>query len=93
MRECGAFGPSSGGSASPESVSGRLVYPSEIHTLPDLTGYLKFAGDMPLAKVRIRYEARPIVVEPLILVVGKWSTSICVQPAKPTLFGGRHAFV
>lgn len=89
----GGFGSSNGGSTSPESVSERLVLPSEIHTLPDLTGYLKFAGDIPLAKVRMRYKARPKVVEPLILVAGKWTTGIGVHPGGPALFGGGDAVV
>jgi type IV secretory pathway TraG/TraD family ATPase VirD4 len=31
----------------------RVVLPSEIASLPDLTGYVAFAGDHPLAKVRL----------------------------------------
>ena len=89
----GGFGSSNGGSASAESVPERLVLPSEIHTLPDLTGYLKFAGDMPLAKVRMRYKARPMVVEPLVLVASKWTTCIGVQGGGATLFGGVDAIV
>ncbi|MES3022796.1 MAG: type IV secretion system DNA-binding domain-containing protein [Pseudomonadota bacterium] len=89
----GGLGSSSGGNSSPETVAERLVLPSEIHTLPDLTGYLKFAGDMPLAKVRMRYKARPKVVEPLILVKGKWTTEIDLRAGGPTLFGGGDAFV
>jgi type IV secretory pathway TraG/TraD family ATPase VirD4 len=89
----GGFGPAGGGSASPESVSERLVLPSEIHTLPDLTGYLKFAGDMPLAKVRVRYKKRPKVVEPLILVAGKWTICIRGHAGGTTLFGGTNVIV
>jgi type IV secretory pathway TraG/TraD family ATPase VirD4 len=32
----------------------RVVLPSEIASLPDLTGYLAFAGDHPIARVRLR---------------------------------------
>src|ERR671931_1829829 len=32
----------------------RVVLPSEIASLPDLTGYLAFAGDFPIARVRLR---------------------------------------
>jgi type IV secretory pathway TraG/TraD family ATPase VirD4 len=31
----------------------RVVLPSEIASLPDLTGYLAFAGDYPIAKVKL----------------------------------------
>ena len=34
-------------------VRERAVMPSEIHKLPDLTGYLKLAGDYPIAKVKL----------------------------------------
>ena len=32
----------------------RVVLPSEIASLPDLTGYLAFAGDYPIARVELR---------------------------------------
>ena len=32
----------------------RVVLPSEIASLPDLTGYLAFAGDYPIARVKLR---------------------------------------
>jgi hypothetical protein len=31
----------------------RLVLPSEIQKLPDLEGYLNFAGDWPVIKVKV----------------------------------------
>ena len=34
-------------------VRERAVLPVEIHALADLTGYLKFAGDYPIAKVKL----------------------------------------
>lgn len=37
------------------------VLPSEIQILPDLEGFLKIAGDLPVCKVRIEYKARPII--------------------------------
>ncbi len=89
----GGLGNGSRGNIAPESVRERLVLPSEIHTLPDLTGYLKFSGDIPLAKVRIRYQSRLQVVEPLILVKGKWTTAIDEQRAGTRLFGGGDAVV
>lgn len=89
----GGFGTGGKSSATNESVRERLVLPSEIHTLPDLTGYLKFAGDIPLARVRVRYRERTVVVEPLLLVKGKWTTPIDTQRAGMALFGGGDVVV
>jgi type IV secretory pathway TraG/TraD family ATPase VirD4 len=36
-----------------QRVRERVVLPSEIASLPDLTGYLAFAGDYPVAKVKL----------------------------------------
>jgi type IV secretory pathway TraG/TraD family ATPase VirD4 len=33
----------------------RVVLPSEVASLPDLTGYLAFAGDYPVAKVKLEF--------------------------------------
>ena len=63
-----------------------MVKPSEIHGLPDLTGYLKFAGDIPFSKVRMTYKDRPTRIEPLILIDGKWTKSIAEQQAAKSLF-------
>ncbi len=41
-------------------VRERAVMPSEIHKLPDLTGYLKLAGDYPIAKVKLTPKDYPI---------------------------------
>lgn len=38
-----------------------IVLPSEIQTLPNLTAYVKFAGDWPVARVKTRYTERPII--------------------------------
>lgn len=40
-------------SRSTERVRERVVLPAEIAALPDLTGYVGFAGDRPIAKVHI----------------------------------------
>jgi hypothetical protein len=45
----------------------RVVSPAEIHLLPNLTGYLKFAGNYPIAKVRMQYKARNEVIEPMVM--------------------------
>jgi type IV secretory pathway TraG/TraD family ATPase VirD4 len=41
-------------------VRERAVMPSEIHKLPDLTGYLKLAGDYPIAKVKLKPKDYPV---------------------------------
>jgi len=45
----------------------RVVMPSEIQSLPELTGYVAFAGDIPIARVRLvpqHYRARhPAIME------------------------------
>lgn len=59
---------SSGGSTgakmnlSNRTVSEFLVTPAEFHLLPNLTGYLKFAGEYPVSKVRLKYKRRPVVI-------------------------------
>lgn len=42
----------------------RLVMASEIATLPDLTGYIKFSGEWPAAKIRLPIPAYPVRVAP-----------------------------
>lgn len=41
-------------------VRERAVMPSEIHKLPDLNGYLKLAGDYPIAKVKLKPKDHPV---------------------------------
>ncbi len=72
-------------SSGTETVAERIVRPSEIHGLPDLTGYLKFAGDIPIARVKMRYKKRKVVTEPLIVINGVWTNPIESQPRR--LFG------
>ncbi len=50
-----SFGTGGGGSLtySTNIVMERLVLPSEIQKLPDLEGYLNFAGDWPVIKVKV----------------------------------------
>lgn len=54
-------------SLSNRSITERIVSPTEIHLLPNLTGYLKFAGDYPVCKIKMTYKKRPIVTEPMIM--------------------------
>jgi len=42
-------------SAQLQRVRERVVLPSEIASLPDLSGYLAFAGDHPIARVKLEY--------------------------------------
>ncbi|MGJ7574863.1 type IV secretion system DNA-binding domain-containing protein [Variovorax sp. RB2P76] len=45
----------------------RVVSPAEFHLLPNLTGYVKLAGDYPIARVTLKYRARQMVVAPIVL--------------------------
>ena len=45
---------------STKPVKERLVLPAEIAGLPDLTGYLAFSGDLPIAKVRLTPRTYPV---------------------------------
>lgn len=55
-----SFSTSGGGSFSysPSIITERLVLPSEIQKLPDLEGYLNFAGDWPVIKVKVPLPAQ-----------------------------------
>ena len=48
----------------------RLVSPAEFHLLPNLTGYVKLAGNYPVARVTMKYKARPVVVAPMLMADG-----------------------
>ncbi|HDR9474427.1 type IV secretion system DNA-binding domain-containing protein [Burkholderia multivorans] len=52
-----------------------LVMPSEIHNLPDLTGYLKLAGKHPIARVTMQYKERRKVIEPIVMAKNAWTTA------------------
>jgi hypothetical protein len=45
----------------------RLVSPAEFHLLPALTGYVKLAGDFPIARVTLKYRHRPVVAPSLVM--------------------------
>jgi type IV secretory pathway TraG/TraD family ATPase VirD4 len=70
------------GSTSLDSETEFVVQPSDVHTLPDLTGYVKIAGDVPLARVSLTYKKRPIVTEALIVIDNKWTQPIAQQPRR-----------
>lgn len=59
-------GSSSGSTISNERAMERVVLPSEIASLPDLTGYLAFAGDLPIARVNLNVIAFDEVAERFI---------------------------
>lgn len=61
VNESNSFGVESsrdGVSLSGKRLERHLVTPTQITIMPDLTGYLKIAGDYPLAKVVIKYKSR-----------------------------------
>ncbi|SFQ70544.1 Type IV secretory pathway, VirD4 component, TraG/TraD family ATPase [Variovorax sp. OK605] len=55
------------GTVSHRQDTERMVSPAEFHLLPNLTGYVKLAGDYPLARVSMKYKARQAVVPPIVL--------------------------
>lgn len=56
----------SGKSSSTRRTTSRLVLPSEIMTLPNLSAYLKLAGDYPVARVRIPVVPAREVCKPFV---------------------------
>jgi type IV secretory pathway TraG/TraD family ATPase VirD4 len=44
----------------------KVVTASEIQAFKEMQGYVAFAGDYPIAKVQMEYEAFPIVIEPFV---------------------------
>jgi len=53
-------------SLSVRQFSERAVMPAEIAALPDLTGYLALAGDVPIRKVKLVPQLREMVTEPYL---------------------------
>ena len=48
----------------------RLVSPAEFHLLPNLCGYVKLAGNHPIARVSLKYRRRPVVMPPMLMADG-----------------------
>ena len=48
----------------------RLVSPAEFHLLPNLCGYVKLAGNHPIARVALAFRQRPVVVPPMLMADG-----------------------
>jgi type IV secretory pathway TraG/TraD family ATPase VirD4 len=53
-------------SVRPERVRERIVLPTEIAGLPDLTGYIGFAGDRPVARVTLEHYEYRNINEPFV---------------------------
>ncbi|WP_342234377.1 type IV secretion system DNA-binding domain-containing protein [Ralstonia sp. OTU4908] len=53
----------------------RVVMASQLHTLPDLTGYLKYSGNFPISRVTMLYKNRKSVIEPLVMAENRWTTA------------------
>jgi len=75
------------GTVSHRQDTERMVSPAEFHLLPNLTGYLKLAGDYPLARVTMQYKARPLVARAVVM-----SDAFAHQPpGEGLLFGADDA--
>jgi type IV secretory pathway TraG/TraD family ATPase VirD4 len=72
-----------GSSSFETSPPERLVITSQLHNLPDLTGYLKLAGNFPLTRVTMLYKRRKSVVEPIVMAKNKWTEG---EPGDATAF-------
>lgn len=64
----------------------RVVLASQIHNLPDLTGYLKIAGNYPIARVAMTYKQRPRVIEPLVMAKNIWTVAPDIDSASTLNF-------
>ena len=56
-----------GVSLTPRRELRSLALPSEIMRLPNLEGYLKFPGPLPVASIRLKYVSRPASAERFVL--------------------------
>lgn len=65
-----------GGNTTLETIPERLVTQSEINQLPNLTGYLKFPGEWPLVRIKIKHREREQLIEPLRIIENKWTRVI-----------------
>lgn len=52
-------------SVNKRSFEEAMISPAEIHLLPNLNAYMKFAGDYPISKVKLNYKSRPVVISPM----------------------------
>lgn len=56
-----------------EVIKERVVIRSQITGLPNLTGYLKLAGDWPICKFTMPYKKRKAVTEAFIMAQNRWT--------------------
>jgi type IV conjugative transfer system coupling protein TraD len=67
-------------------IERHVVTPTEIQTLPDLTGYLKLPGDFPVGRVAIKPKSRPTVAVDFIprqgLEVSKGPSAVAGNPGE-----------
>ena len=56
-----------------EVTKERIVIPAQIHGLPNLTGFLKLAGNYPVSKITMPYKKRKAVTEPFIMGKNRWT--------------------
>lgn len=67
LRRVPSRGAGRNGTISHRQDTERMVSPAEFHLLPNLTGYVKLAGDHPLARVTLKYKTRPLVAAPILM--------------------------
>ena len=59
-----------------------LVLPAEVARLENLSGYLKFPGAWPVARIKLKYRERPTVAERFVPRAEEESSDSGVEPAK-----------
>lgn len=69
---------------SKRSYDESLITTAEIHLLPDLSGFIKFAGDYPVSKIKLKRKERQVVVTPIMIDENRHSVT---RSNKSTLFG------
>ena len=65
-----------GGRSQSTAVRERLVMPSELQGLPNLTGYLKFPNELPAAQIVLPYTSRKVVTAPFEEGSTEWTVNI-----------------
>ena len=65
-----------------------LVLPAEVARLENLSGYLKFPGAWPVARIKLKYRERPTVAERFVPRPEEESGDGGVEPAKGVRDGG-----
>ena len=68
-----------GVSLTPRRELRSLALPSEIMRLPNLEGYLKFPGPLPVASIRLRYVNRPASAERFVPCEGNVAPAVAPE--------------